>query len=77
VCDSVVSTVCFSLLKLAKFSFLFLSYLLLVFITPVNKDYQNKCTATQSRNKKLKSGLVASYDIQPENGEAYSGFGAS
>jgi len=40
VCDNVVSTVRFSLLKLVKFSFLFFSYLLLVFITPVNKDYQ-------------------------------------
>jgi len=39
VCDNVVSTVRFSLLKLVKFSFLFFSYLLLVFITPVNKDY--------------------------------------
>ena len=39
-CDNVVSTVRFSLLTLVKFSFLFFSYLLLVFITPVNKDYQ-------------------------------------
>ena len=40
-CDNVVSTVRSSLLKLVKFSFLFFSYLLLFFITPVNKDYQN------------------------------------
>jgi len=39
VCDNVISTVRFSLFKLVKFSFLFFSYLLLVFITPVNKDY--------------------------------------
>ena len=38
-CDNVVSTVRFSLLKLVKFSFLVFSYLLLVFITPMNKDY--------------------------------------
>ena len=31
VCDNVVSTIRFSLLKLVKFSFLFFSYLLLVF----------------------------------------------
>jgi len=34
------STVRFSLLKLVQFSFLFFSYLLLVFVTPVNIDYQ-------------------------------------
>jgi len=26
---------------------------------------QNKCTTTQKKHKKLKSGLVASYDIRP------------
>jgi len=31
VCDNVISTVRFSLFKLVKFSFLFFSYLLLVF----------------------------------------------
>jgi len=40
VCDNVISTVRFSLFKLVKFSFF--SYLLLVFITPVNKDYQKE-----------------------------------
>ena len=30
---------------------------------------QNKCTATQNKLKKLKPGLVASYDIRPGNGE--------
>jgi len=34
---------------------------------------QKKCTTTQ----KTKSGLVVSYDIRPENGGAYSGFGPS
>ena len=41
-CDNVVTTVRFSLLKLVKFSFLFFFYLLLVFITPVNKDIINE-----------------------------------
>jgi len=30
---------------------------------------QKKCTTTQNKRKKLKQGLVASYDIQPGNGE--------
>jgi len=29
---------------------------------------QNKCTTTQNKCKKLKPGLVASYDIRPGNG---------
>jgi len=28
-----------------------------------------KCTTTQNKHKKLKPGLVASYDIRPGNGE--------
>jgi len=28
---------------------------------------QKKCTTTQNKHKKLKPGLVASYDIRPEN----------
>jgi len=42
VCDNVVSTVRFSLLKLVKFSFLFYLLFATGFITPVHKDYQ-KC----------------------------------
>jgi len=39
---------------------------------------QKKCTTTQNKhNKKLKPGLVTSYDIQPGNAEAYFGFGIS
>jgi len=30
---------------------------------------QKKCTTTQNNHKKLKPGLVASYDIQPVNEE--------
>jgi len=30
---------------------------------------QNKCTTQNKYKKKLKPGLVASYDIRPENGE--------
>jgi len=30
---------------------------------------QNHCTTTQNKHKKLKPGLVASYDIRPGNGE--------
>jgi len=30
---------------------------------------QKKCTTTQNKHKKLKPGLVTSYDIQPGNGE--------
>jgi len=30
---------------------------------------QNKCTTTQNKHKKVKPGLVASYDIWPGNGE--------
>jgi len=30
---------------------------------------QKKCTTTKISTKKLKPGLVASYDIQTENGE--------
>ena len=30
---------------------------------------QNVCTTTQNKHKKLKPGLVASYDIRPANGE--------
>jgi len=30
---------------------------------------QNKCTTTQNKHKKLKPGLVASYNIRPENRE--------
>jgi len=30
---------------------------------------QNKCTTTQNKHKKLKPGLVASYDIRPENAD--------
>ena len=44
-CDNVISAVRFTLLKLVKFSILFFSYLLLVFITPVNKDYHILRTA--------------------------------
>ena len=29
---------------------------------------QKKCTTTQNKHKKLKPGLVASYDIRPGNG---------
>jgi len=36
---------------------------------------QNKCTTTQNKHKKLKPGLVASYDILPGNREGL--FGAS
>jgi len=37
---------------------------------------QNKCkfTTTQNKNKKLKPGLVASYDIRPGNEESPFGF---
>jgi len=35
---------------------------------------QNKCTTKQNKEK-LKPGLVASYNIWPGNGGAYSGFG--
>jgi len=28
---------------------------------------QKKCTTTQNKHKKLKTGLVTSYDIQPGN----------
>ena len=42
---------------------------------------QQKHTFTNQKNvlqhKKLKPGLVASYNIWPGNGEADSGFGAS
>ena len=31
--------------------------------------HQQKCTTTQNTHKKLKTGLVASYDMQPGNGE--------
>jgi len=41
VCDNVVSTVRFSLLKLVKFSFLFFLFAT-GFITPVNKDYHKQ-----------------------------------
>jgi len=30
---------------------------------------ENKCSTTQNKHKKLKTGLVASYNIQPGNGE--------
>ena len=30
---------------------------------------QKKCTTTQNKHKKLKPGLVASYDIRPGRGE--------
>jgi len=30
---------------------------------------QKKCTTTQDKHKKLKPGLVASYDVWPGNGE--------
>ena len=30
---------------------------------------QNKCATTQNKHKKLKPGLVASYDIRPGTGE--------
>jgi len=30
---------------------------------------QKKCTTTQNKHKKLKQGVVASYDIRPGNGE--------
>jgi len=30
---------------------------------------QTKCTTTQNKHKKIKPGLVASYDIRPGNGE--------
>jgi len=30
---------------------------------------QKKCTTTQNKQKKLKPGLIASYDIQHGNGE--------
>jgi len=36
---------------------------------------QNKCTRTQNKHKrKLKLGLIASYDIQPGNGEGLCWF---
>jgi len=36
-----------------------------------------KCTIIQNKNKKLNPSIVASYNIRPGNGRAYSGFGAS
>ena len=30
---------------------------------------QNKCTTTQNKQKKLKLGIVTSYDIRPKNGK--------
>jgi len=33
---------------------------------------QKKCTTTQNKHKKLKPGLVASYNIWPGNGEGPS-----
>jgi len=44
VCDSVISTDRFSLLKLVKFSFPFFLLFATGFITPVNKDYQKAKT---------------------------------
>ena len=38
---------------------------------------QKECTTTQNKHKKLKPDLVASYNVWPGKGEAYSGFGAS
>jgi len=38
---------------------------------------QKKYTTTQNKQKKLKPGLVASYDIQPGKKRAYSGFSTS
>jgi len=38
---------------------------------------KNKYTTTQNKHAKVKPGLVASYDIWPENGGAYSYFGNS
>jgi len=38
---------------------------------------QKKCTTTQNKHKKLKPGLVASYDILLEMERAYSSFGTS
>jgi len=35
---------------------------------------KKKCTTTRNKHKKLKSGLVVSYDIWPENGEGLSWF---
>jgi len=35
---------------------------------------QNKRTTTQNKHKKLKPGLVVSYDIQPGNGEGLFSF---
>jgi len=37
---------------------------------------ENECTTTQNKHKKLKPGLVASYDIRPGKQKAYSYFGA-
>jgi len=37
---------------------------------------RNVLYTTQNKRKKLKPGLVASYNIQPRNTETYSGFGA-
>jgi len=40
-------------------------------VTQLKHTFTNekKCTTTQNKHKKLKPGLVASYDIRPENGE--------
>jgi len=38
---------------------------------------QQKCTTKQNKHRKLKPGLVASYDIRPGNGEGLFWFGAS
>jgi len=37
--------------------------------THIHQSNQKKCTTTQNKHRKLKPGLVASYDVQPGNGE--------
>jgi len=37
--------------------------------TNAHIHHQKKCTTTQNKHKKLRPGLVSSYDIQPGNGE--------
>jgi len=38
---------------------------------------QKKSITAQTKHKKLKPGLITSYNIRPGNGRAYSYFGAS
>jgi len=43
-------------------------------ITKAHIHNHMKCTTTRNKHKKLKPGLVASYDIQPGNGEGLCWF---